>query len=140
MEKWTAKEASDLLGISKNTIMYRLSKLPADLYIKEDGKIYIYDAGIDELKKGIKPSQEPKTQKDISDNSKELIQALQGQIEQLQNQLTIKDEQIRTLTECLNIEQRIHAQFIGKLEAKTESEEPAKKGVFARIFRRGGKL
>ena len=43
MERMTVKEASEALGLSKNTIMYRLSKLPPEMFIKEDGKIYIFE-------------------------------------------------------------------------------------------------
>lgn len=58
MERMTVKEASEALGLSKNTIMYRLSKLPPEMHIKEDGKIYIFEDGIRALSKWAKPSRE----------------------------------------------------------------------------------
>lgn len=137
MERMTVKEASEALGLSKNTIMYRLSKLPPEMFIKEDGKIYIFEDGFRELSKGAKPSREPKEENHAQVNHDELLEALKAQIEYLQNQISIKDEQIRQLNESLSIEQRIHAQFIGKLESsETGSEAEPRKGLFARIFHR----
>lgn len=137
MERMTVKEASEALGLSKNTIMYRLSKLPPEMFIKEDGKIYIFEDGFRELSKGAKPSREQKEENHTQVNHDELLEALKAQIEYLQNQISIKDEQIRQLNESLSIEQRIHAQFIGKLESsETGSEAEPRKGLFARIFHR----
>lgn len=137
MERMTVKEASEALGLSKNTIMYRLSKLPPEMFIKEDGKIYIFEDGFRELSKGAKPSREQKEENHAQVNHDELLEALKAQIEYLQNQISIKDEQIRQLNESLSIEQRIHAQFIGKLESsETGSEAEPKKGFFARVFHR----
>lgn len=137
MERMTVKEASEALGLSKNTIMYRLSKLPPEMFIKEDGKIYIFEDGFRELSKGAKPSREQKEENHAQVNHDELLEALKAQIEYLQNQISIKDEQIRQLNESLSIEQRIHAQFIGKLESsEAGSEAEPKKGFFARVFHR----
>ena len=137
MERMTVREASEALGLSKNTIMYRLSKLPPDMHIKEDGKIYIFEDGIRELSKGAKTSREAKEENHTQVNRDELLEALKAQIEYLQNQISIKDEQIRQLNESLSIEQRIHAQFIGKAESlETGSEAEPRKGLLARIFHR----
>lgn len=137
MERITVKEASEALGLSKNTIMYRLSKLPPEMFAKEDGKIFIFEDGFRELSKGAKSSRESKEENHTQINHDELLEALKAQIEYLQNQISIKDEQIRQLNESLSIEQRIHAQFIGKLESsESGSEAEPKKGFFARVFHR----
>ena len=137
MDRLTVKEVADALGLSKNTIMYRLSKLPPEMSIKENGKIYILEDGYKELSKGAKPSREPKTEDKPTVNNDELLEALKAQIEYLQNQIMIKDEQIKSLSDSLSIEQRIHAQFIGKLESsEAGSEAEPKKSFFSRVFHR----
>lgn len=47
-------EAAKMLGVSKNTIKYRMKKLPETMYRKSNddmGTIYISDAGLEELRK-----------------------------------------------------------------------------------------
>ena len=53
MDRMTIKEVADYFGTSKNTIKYRMTKLSPDMTTRDGNVIYILEAGIKELSKGL---------------------------------------------------------------------------------------
>ena len=139
----TVKQVADMLHLSKNTIKYRMTKLPPEMIEKEDGIIYILEEGIKALQKGKKPSDnQPKEEErapDRIDNHDEVVNLLKAQIEDLKRdkenlekdkanllqQLQAKDLQISDLTKSTL------AFSMMKLEADTK-----KKGFFSKLIHR----
>ena len=95
MDRMTIKEVADYFGTSKNTIKYRVTKLPDNMVTRENGVIYILESGIKELGKGFPKDQpekpiEPVAQPDTT--TTDLVKILT-------DQLAVKDKQIEELTE-----------------------------------------
>ncbi len=153
MTDLTLRQAADLLGISKNTLKYRLAKLPDGLtYVVGEGRdkrIYVTEEGFNRLKETVKekpPKESSETDTETPKTEHEppkggfsqsepnepqfiailnrTIETLTGQIESLTAQLTIKDEQIAQLMQLVNQSQQLHAKE--QRIAHTKSIESAK--------------
>ena len=131
MKEFTLLQAANTLGITKNTVKYRLKKIPSELYRRDEkGIIFISGTGLEELRKiGINHEKEPikpevnhdkplqpaeqpqreetvKHAKTTQEQSENLYSALLLTVETLQKQLEVKDQQIAALTEALQTAQR----------------------------------
>lgn len=111
MKEYSIKNIADMLGTTKNTIKYRMRKLPSDLVRKDGSQWVILEPAI-ELLRDPAPDKETDPgdpiEKDTSpDNNQDLIRVLENQISYLKDQIEKKDLQIRDLTESLKNEQSI---------------------------------
>ena len=123
-ERMTIKQVADMLNLSKNTVKYRMKKLPDDTIVRENGVIYILKAGIDLLSVGSSAASGSETEPVImsgNDNLSIMIDKLSSEIEFLREQLKTKDNQIEELTTSLKAEQTISIQYVGLLRQKEET-------------------
>lgn len=124
-ERMTIKQVADMLHLSKNTVKYRMKKLPDDTIIREDGVIYISKSGIDLLSKGVSAAPIGAADQPVmmsgNDNLSIMIDKLSSEIEFLREQLKTKDNQIEELTTSLKAEQTISIQYVGLLRQKEET-------------------
>ena len=136
----TVKQVADMLHLSKNTIKYRMKKLPAEMIEREDGVIYILEAGIKELEKGKKayepprPAEEPRSlDPNQHNNHDEVVELLKAQIEDLKKDkenLLVIIEGLNQQIADMNQQNKNLTQFatVLKLEADTK-----KQGFFSRF-------
>ena len=111
MKEYSIKNIADMLGTTKNTIKYRMKKLPPDLVRKDGSQWVILEPAIELLRD---PAPDDKTDPGVpmeketsSGDNQDLIRVLENQISYLKDQIEKKDLQIRDLTESLKIEQSI---------------------------------
>lgn len=120
MNRMTIKEVADHFKTSKNTIKYRMKKLPPDQVVREGDLIYILEDGINVLAKGFKkeepaePVEQPAPEPDKT--TTELIRILTEQLEKKDKLIEDQTITIHRLEESLRIEQMRSANLI-KLEA-----------------------
>ncbi|WP_207871689.1 hypothetical protein DOK78_000084 [Enterococcus sp. DIV2402] len=97
----TIKQLADELGVNKRKIIYRVKKLPHNLYTKRNNVVYITEEGIkkitDEISKNMSSTQK-------SDNDTEKKNDYE---KSLIEQLEIKDQQIRILQNALETQQKL---------------------------------
>lgn len=131
MKEFTLLQAANTLGITKNTVKYRLKKIPSELYRRDEkGIIFISGTGLEELRKiginhekepikpevnhdkPLQPAEQPQREETVNhakttqEPSENLYSALLLTVETLQKQLEVKDQQIAALTEALQTAQR----------------------------------
>ncbi len=99
----TIKQVADELGVKKDKVKYQVGKLPSNLLVKKENRIYIKNNGIKRLY-GIF---EKKSIEIKSDNLPDFIH-LEKTIKLLENQLLAKDKQIESLLTKLDQEQQLH--------------------------------
>lgn len=100
----TILEASRDLGFTKNAVKYHVSKLPAEMILKDDkGIVFISPEGVEMLRETMGKKQPVENQQTTESNNEELnnslIDTLSKTIETLQNQLEQKDEQLKNSTD-----------------------------------------
>lgn len=149
-KRLTIKQATTYLGLSKNTIMYRLSKLPDDVKVKENGRIYILKEGIDALRElseqmdnivveAIDKDTAPADAEPVKDQT-DLVNELRRTIALLSDQIEKKDHQIEELNTSLKREQEISLHNSLLLKEREEQiirlEADTKKSWFSRHFGR----
>lgn len=150
VKRLTIKQATTYLGLSKNTIMYRLSKLPDDVKVKENGRIYILKEGIDALRElseqmdnivveAIYKDTAPDDAEPVKDQT-DLVDELRRTIALLSDQIEKKDHQIEELNTSLKREQEISLHNSLLLKEREEQiirlEADTKKSWFSRHFGR----
>lgn len=146
MKEYSIKNVADLLGTTKNTIKYRMKKLPGDLVRKEGSQWFILETALDLLRDNVPSDQngtgdhvssDPVPDKPVPD---ELIRSLQDQIDFLKSQIEIKDKQIEDLSTGLKQEQGISLHNALLLKDREETilklEADTKKSWFSRVFHR----
>lgn len=120
MDRMTIKEVADHFNTSKNTIKYRMKKLPPDQIVRDGDLIYILEAGVKELAKGFqkeepaKPVDQPAPEPD--ETTKELIRILTEQLAKKDQLIEDQMVTIHHLEESLRIEQMKSANLI-RIEA-----------------------
>ena len=134
----TLKEIADLFGVKKDKVKYEAKKLPSKYLVKKNNITYINSEGIKELEKvlvGKVPSE--KLGNYLHDSPlKKTIELLEKQLEQQNEQLKVKDNQIESLLEKLDQEQRLNlANMQDKQILQLELKE-SKKGFLKKILRR----
>ena len=135
----TLKEIADFFGVKKDKVKYEAKKLPSKYLVKKNNITYINDKGIKELEKilvGKSPSE--KVGNSLQDSPlKKTIELLEKQLEQQSEQLKVKDNQIESLLEKLDQEQRLNlANVHEKQQLQIELKEK-NKSIFNRIFKKG---
>lgn len=142
MKKYTIKEATEKLNISRATL-YNKIKLKEEKLKKhittEEGKKYISAIGIEILEKNetIDSNETSYQQTSNNDNSESKIlmnenNFLKSQIEFLQGQLDKKDDQIKTLSELVK-----NSQILLKNEQETKLIETPAKNIFSWFKKKG---
>ena len=97
----TIKQLADELGVNKRKIIYRVNKLPNDLYTKRNNVVYITQEGIKQIKIEILKNMSSKKNFDNENENKNYYE--KGLIEQLD----IKDQQIKILQNALETQQKL---------------------------------
>lgn len=148
MKEYSIKNVADLLGTTKNTIKYRMKKLPPELVRKDGTQWVILEEALDLLRDD-QPADPAPGQTDPADRagsdpvSDDLIRSLQEQVSFLKSQIEVKDKQIEDLTTSLKQEQGISLHNALLLKEREDQilklEADTKKSWFARHFRRSGK-
>ena len=135
----TLKEIADFFGVKKDKVKYEAKKLPSKYLVKKNNITYINDKGIKELEKilvGKSPSEKAGNSPQDSP-LKKTIELLEKQLEQQSEQLKVKDNQIESLLEKLDQEQRLNlANVHEKQQLQIELKEK-NKSIFNRIFKKG---
>ncbi|MGA3439849.1 DUF536 domain-containing protein [Lactiplantibacillus plantarum] len=96
----TYKELAERLGVKKDTVIYRARKLPADNIIKKNNKNYLTEAAVKTITNEIKKQQQ------ASHNATDL----------LAEQLTKKDEQLKSMQKLLDQSQQLQLMAEKKIE------------------------
>lgn len=107
MGRMTVREVANHFGTSKNTISYRIKKLSPDMIERVGNKMYILDAGIEELAKGFSIDETIEKREKSFDSNKsfdksandqpDLIKVLSDQIEDLKRDKEKLNDQIADL-------------------------------------------
>ncbi len=148
--RYTLAEVARILGVSKNTIKYRVRKLSPEMTEKIDGIVYLSSDGLNQLKNQTKTDknraknqQEPEKNNEVESErsgSLETIQILKEQLDRAQAEIDQKNEQILHLMESLKAEQTINIQSQRLLAERNEQilklEAEKKPRGFLSIFRR----
>lgn len=144
----TIKQLADENKVSKTTIRRYMKKINADAVTNENGISLIDDDTanvISDMLKQNKPEQNTETVEHTLNTSAEQlilskqqqINILMAQVEQLQNQINIKDNQIAELTTALKASQSIQAMYVKRIEEQEAEHEPEQKqNIFSRLFKR----
>lgn len=143
----TIKQIADELGVSKQAVFYRLRKPPLSnalqslttkidgvLMVDFDGETLIKQAFLESAVKGFGDKESSK-ENAVFDG--EIVQLLRDNITILQEQLKVKDEQLTAAQEALKAEQLLHADTKKMLALPVPTEPQEKRGLFARIFKKG---
>lgn len=147
MKEYSIKNVADLLGTTKNTIKYRMKKLPPELVKKNGAQWVILEDAIDLLRNDQRdPGDQSGSDPDRSDpartkdEQKEIIKILADQVEYLKSQIENKDHQIEELSASLKAEQSINIHNSQLLSIQNETilklEADTKKSWISRIFSR----
>lgn len=128
MEYITIQDFANKSGLSRQTVYRKLDKEWNKYYKEENGKKLISDEALKELN----------TEKSCNDDTtKNVLEVLKYTIENLSQQLKIKDEQINALTEALKAEQTLSSQahmlHAGTMKAIPEKTTPKKSSFFRAI-------
>lgn len=99
MTNKTIKEFADELGISKSKVHYQVSKLNSDQIVILNGIKYLTNAVQKEITKNLGIEKTVELDSELND--------FKHQIEQLEMQLSKKDEQIATLHNLLDQQQQL---------------------------------
>lgn len=99
MTNKTIKEFADELGISKSKVHYQVSKLNSDQIVILNGVKYLTNAVQKEIAKNLGVEKTVELDSELND--------FKYQIEQLEMQLSKKDEQIATLHNLLDQQQQL---------------------------------
>lgn len=99
MTNKTIKEFADELGISKSKVHYQVSKLNSDQIVILNGIKYLTNAVQKEIAKNLGVEKTVELDSELND--------FKYQIEQLEMQLSKKDEQIATLHNLLDQQQQL---------------------------------
>lgn len=99
MTNKTIKEFADELGISKSKVHYQVSKLNSDQIVILNGIKYLTNAVQKEIAKNLGVEKTVELDSELND--------FKHQIEQLEMQLSKKDEQIATLHNLLDQQQQL---------------------------------
>lgn len=99
MTNKTIKEFADELGISKSKVHYQVSKLNSDQIVILNGIKYLTSAVQKEISKNLGIEKTVELDSELND--------FKHQIEQLEMQLSKKDEQIATLHNLLDQQQQL---------------------------------
>lgn len=110
MTNKTIKEFADELGISKSKVHYQVSKLNSDQIVILNGIKYLTNAVQKEITKNLGVEKTVELDSELND--------FKHQIEQLEMQLSKKDEQIATLHNLLDQQQQLQLKTQLLLEEK----------------------
>ncbi len=110
MTNKTIKEFADELGISKSKVHYQVSKLNSDQIVILNGIKYLTNAVQKEIAKNLGVEKTVELDSELND--------FKHQIEQLEMQLSKKDEQIATLHNLLDQQQQLQLKTQLLLEEK----------------------
>ncbi|ENZ5734921.1 DUF536 domain-containing protein [Enterococcus faecium] len=110
MTNKTIKEFADELGISKSKVHYQVSKLNSDQIVILNGIKYLTNAVQKEIAKNLGVEKTVELDSELND--------FKHQIEQLEMQLSKKDEQIATLHNLLDQQQQLQLKAQLLLEEK----------------------
>lgn len=144
MEEYSIKNVADLLGTTKNTIKYRMKKLPPEL-VRKDGSQWVILAPALDLLRDEKPADRTSDQTDPADpirpgSDEDLLTALKEQVAFLKEQIEVKDKQIEDMTTSLKQEQGISLHNALLLKEREDQilklEADTKKSWFTRLFKR----
>ena len=145
MKEYSIKNVADLLGTTKNTIKYRMKKLPPELVRKDGTQWVILEEALDLLRDD-QPADPAPGQTDPADRAgsdpvpDDLIRSLQEQVSFLKSQIEVKDKQIEDLTTSLKQEQSISLHNALLLKEREDQilklEADTKRSWLSRIFRR----
>lgn len=147
--EYTIKDVAELIGTTKNTIKYRMKKLPPELIRNVGGQWFISEAGYNRLKDDFQiEEKEPEKEAVYPGYGKpenaSFVDVLSEQIAFLQEQIKVKDRQIEDLSASLKAEQTINIQNVGLLKQREEVilklEADAKRSWFSRVFHRDKKV
>lgn len=102
MGRMTIREVANHFGTSKNTISYRIKKLPTEMIERDGNKMYVLDAGIEELAKGFSLDKSLENHKEtILNHDKSLDKSVNDQTD-LIKVLTDQIEDLKRDKEKLN--------------------------------------
>ncbi|WP_265643695.1 DUF536 domain-containing protein [Enterococcus lactis] len=129
MTNKTIKEFADELGISKSKVHYQVSKLNSDQIVILNGIKYLTNAVQKEIAKNLGVEKTVELDSELND--------FKYQIEQLEMQLSKKDEQIATLHNLLDQQQQLQLKTQQMLaeknllieQKKTDSSKPPRKNL-----------
>ena len=110
MTNKTIKEFADELGISKSKVHYQVSKLNSDQIVILNGIKYLTNAVQKEIAKNLGVEKTVELDSELND--------FKHQIEQLEMQLSKKDEQIATLHNLLDQQRQLQLKAQLLLEEK----------------------
>lgn len=104
----TIKQIADELKVSKDKIKYQSRKLPSNYLVKRDGITYIKNEGIQVIYSNIIGNIDKVIPSKIPINNTHYIESLNSQLAIKDKQLQEKDNQIKSLLEKLDQEQKLH--------------------------------
>lgn len=104
----TIKQIADELKVSKDKIKYQSRKLPSNYLVKRDGITYIKNEGIQVIYSNIIGNIDKVITSEIPINNTHYIESLNSQLAIKDTQLQEKDNQIKSLLEKLDQEQKLH--------------------------------
>ena len=137
----TIKQIADELKVSKDKIKYQSRKLPSNYLVKRDGITYIKNEGIQVIYSNIIGNIDKVIPSEISINNTHYIESLNSQLAIKDKQLQEKDNQIKSLLEKLDQEQKLHLATIQdkqqlQIELKEIKEENKQENlsIWNRIF------
>ncbi|MDY5305965.1 hypothetical protein [Fusobacterium gastrosuis] len=104
----TIKQIADELKVSKDKIKYQSRKLPSNYLVKRDGITYIKNEGIQVIYSNIIGNIDKVIPSEIPINNTHYIESLNSQLAIKDKQLQEKDNQIKSLLEKLDQEQKLH--------------------------------
>ena len=104
----TVKQIADELKVSKDKIKYQSRKLPSNYLVKRDGITYIKNEGIQVIYSNIIGNIDKVIPSEIPINNTHYIESLNSQLAIKDKQLQEKDNQIKSLLEKLDQEQKLH--------------------------------
>lgn len=124
----TIKQIADELKVSKDKIKYQSRKLPSNYLVKRNGITYIKNEGIQVIYSNIIGNIDKVIPSEIPINNTHYIESLNSQLSIKDKQLQEKDNQIKSLLEKLDQEQKLHLATIQdkqrlQLELKEIKEE-----------------
>ena len=135
----TIKELADELNVSKTAINKKIDETFKEKYVTKNGNRFVIDVSgqkvIKSMFKEVNTNQERKTnQEPVFD----LVCVLKENLEQTEEQLKAKDNQIEALQKLLDQQQVLTLQANQKIEQlemnQTESEEKEKLSFWQRLF------
>lgn len=157
-ELFTVKEYSEAAGVTQQAVYKRLNKGLSKFVVEVDGQKFIKREALEELeaKRQEQESQDNQTSRHETDFSL-MVETLSKTIDLLQNQLAVKDDQIRELNarleQALNNTSQSHyiaaqaqkkaldngeageeQEHSDERESPAEKPREAKRGLFSRLF------